>query len=143
MSSKPKNLKIWKCKMPETTYYATGRRKTSIARVWLKAGKGITINGRESMDYLKRGNLQMIIEQPLQTTQMIEKFQVKANVHGGGIAGQAGAIRLGIARALMSYDQNLKSPLRQAGYMTRDPREKERKKPGHKGARKRFQYTKR
>lgn len=95
------------------------------------------------MDYLKRGNLQMIIEQPLQTTQMMEKFQVKAKVHGGGIAGQAGAIRLGIARALMNYDQALKSPLRQAGYMTRDPREKERKKPGHKGARKRFQYTKR
>jgi small subunit ribosomal protein S9 len=130
--------------MPQTTYYATGRRKSSIARVWIIPGqKGITINDRESMDYLKRGNLQMIIEQPLQTTQMMEKFQVKAKVHGGGIAGQAGAIRLGIARALMNYDQALKSPLRQAGYMTRDPREKERKKPGHKGARKRFQYTKR
>lgn len=130
--------------MPQTSYYATGRRKSSIARVWIIPGqKGITINDRESMDYLKRGNLQMIIEQPLQTTQMMEKFQVKAKVHGGGIAGQAGAIRLGIARALMNYDQALKSPLRQAGYMTRDPREKERKKPGHKGARKRFQYTKR
>jgi small subunit ribosomal protein S9 len=130
--------------MPQTTYYATGRRKTSIARVWLVPGeKGITINGQESMAYLRRGNLQMIIEQPLHTTQMSEKFQVKAKVHGGGIAGQAGAIRLGIARALMTYDQALKSPLRQAGYMTRDPREKERKKPGHKGARKRFQYTKR
>ena len=130
--------------MPQTTYYATGRRKSSIARVWIIPGqKGITINDRESMDYLKRGNLQMIIEQPLQTTQTMEKFQVKAKVHGGGIAGQAGAIRLGIARALMTYDQALKSPLRQAGYMTRDPREKERKKPGHKGARKRFQYTKR
>lgn len=130
--------------MPQTNYYATGRRKTSIARIWLTPGqKGITINGRESMEYLKRGNLQMIIEQPLKTTQSLEKFQVKAKVHGGGIAGQAGAIRLGIARALMAYDQNLKSPLRQAGYVTRDPREKERKKAGRKGARKRFQYTKR
>lgn len=131
--------------MPQTTYYATGRRKTSIARVWLTPStqKSITINGQESMAYLRRGNLQMIIEQPMQTTQTLEKFSVKANVHGGGIAGQAGAIRLGIARALMTFDEKMKSPLRQAGYMTRDPREKERKKPGHKGARKRFQYTKR
>lgn len=103
----------------------------------------MTINGHDSKDYLRRGNLQMIIEQPLHTTQMIERFQVKANVHGGGIAGQAGAVRLGIARALVNYDATLRVALRQAGYMTRDPREKERKKVGRKGARKRFQYTKR
>ncbi len=130
--------------MPQTSYYATGRRKSSIARVWIFPGqKGMTINGHDSKDYLRRGNLQMIIEQPLHTTQMIERFQVKANVHGGGIAGQAGAVRLGIARALVNYDATLRVALRQAGYMTRDPREKERKKVGRKGARKRFQYTKR
>ena len=130
--------------MPQTSYYATGRRKSSIARVWIFPGqKGITINDQDSKDYLKRGNLQMIIEQPLHTTQTIERFQVKANVHGGGIAGQAGAVRLGIARALVTYDATLRAALRQAGYMTRDPREKERKKVGRKGARKRFQYTKR
>lgn len=130
--------------MPETTYYATGRRKNSIARVWVVPGqKGITINRRDSREYLKRSNLQMIIEQPLQTIQALDRFQVKAMVHGGGIAGQANAIRLGISRALVSYDEKLRSALRNAGYLTRDPREKERKKPGRKGARKRFQYTKR
>ena len=126
------------------TYYATGRRKSSVARVWLFADeKGITVNGQEAPAYLKRDILNMIIEQPLRQTHLLEKFRVRANVHGGGIAGQAGAIRLGIARALCVFDEKLRSGLRQNGYMTRDPREKERKKPGHKGARKRFQYTKR
>ena len=125
-------------------YYATGRRKQSVARIWIFTDqKGITVNGKEAPAYLRRDILNMIIEQPLRQTNLIEKFRVRANVHGGGIAGQAGAIRLGIARALCKYDEKLRSTLRQHGYMTRDPREKERKKFGRKGARKRFQYTKR
>lgn len=130
--------------MPQASFYATGRRKNAIARVWIFPGqKGISINGQESMAYLKRSTLQMIIEQPLQAAQAKEKFEVRARVHGGGMAGQAGAIRLGIARALVACDENLRSSMRQHGFMTRDPRKKERKKPGRKGARKRFQYTKR
>ncbi len=130
--------------MSETSYYATGRRKGAIARVWIFPGqKGILVNREEVGAYLKRMNLQMIVEQPLKTTQLMEQFQVRAFVHGGGIAGQAGAIRLGIARALVAYDEKLRSSLRAGGFMTRDPREKERKKCGRKGARKRFQYTKR
>ena len=127
-----------------TSYYATGRRKESVARVWLFPGQtGITINGKESASYLNRATLQMIVEQPLKTTQSLEQFRVKAHVHGGGIAGQAGAVRLGIARALCVFDEKLRSSLRQGGFMTRDPREKERKKPGRKSARRSFQYTKR
>ncbi len=130
--------------MPQESFYATGRRKNAIARVWIFPGqKGITINGHESMKYLKRSNLQMIIEQPLQAAQAKERFEVRAKVHGGGMAGQAGAIRLGIARALVASDEKWRSTMRQAGFMTRDPRKKERKKTGRKGARKRFQYTKR
>ncbi len=130
--------------MSKTNYYATGRRKNSIARVWITSGpKGITINEQQSMAYLKRSNLQMIIEQPLQTTQTMDRFEICAKVHGGGIAGQAGAIRLGIARALVAYDETLRPALRQGGFLTRDPREKERKKYGRKGARRSFQYTKR
>ena len=134
------------------TYYATGRRKQSVARVWIFPAstatggpdqKGITVNGQEAPAYLKRDILNMIIEQPLKHTQLLEKFRIRANVHGGGIAGQAGAIRLGIARALCSFDEKLRKVLRQHGLLTRDPREKERKKCGRKGARKRFQYTKR
>ena len=129
---------------PTTSYYATGRRKEAVARVWLFPGQtGITINDQESARYLNRANLQMIVEQPLKLTQSLEQFRVKANVEGGGIAGQAGAVRLGIARALCVYDEKLRSALRQGGFMTRDPREKERKKPGRKGARRSFQYTKR
>lgn len=130
--------------MSQSSFYATGRRKNAIARVWIFPGqKGITINGQESMEYLKRSNLQMIIEQPLQTAQAKDRFEVRAKVHGGGIAGQAGAIRLGIARALVASDEKWRSSMRQAGFLTRDPRKKERKKTGRKGARKRFQYTKR
>jgi small subunit ribosomal protein S9 len=130
--------------MPQTALYATGRRKRAIARVWLFQGqKGFTVNGQELSDYLKRANLKMLAEQPLKTAGMLDQFRVRAAVHGGGIAGQAGAISLGIARALLVHDAKLRSPLRQGGFLTRDPREKERKKPGRKGARKRFQYTKR
>jgi small subunit ribosomal protein S9 len=130
--------------MAESAFYATGRRKESVARVWIFPGqKGISVNGQEVMAYLKRANLQVIVEQPLKATQNADRFRVRARVHGGGLAGQAGAIRLGIARALCSYDEKLRSTLRQNGFMTRDPREKERKKTGRKGARKSFQYTKR
>ena len=127
-----------------STFYATGRRKQAIARVWLFAGqKGIVVNGEELGAYLKRDNLKMIVEQPFKLTNLMDQFRVRAEVKGGGSAGQAGAIRLGIARALLSYDSKLRSGLRQGGFLTRDPREKERKKFGRKGARKRFQYTKR
>lgn len=126
------------------SFYATGRRKSSVARVWIFPGqKGITINDSQSMDYLCRSNLQMIIEQPLHAAKVFDRFEVRAKVHGGGIAGQANAIRLGIARALVSYDEKLKSTMRENGYLTRDPREKERKKFGRKGARRSFQFTKR
>ena len=126
------------------SFYATGRRKEAIARVWIFPGqKGISINGEESLQYLKRLNLQTIVEQPLKATQLSDRFRIRVRVHGGGIAGQAGAVRLGIARALCSYDEKLRSVLRQNGFMTRDPREKERKKTGRKGARRSFQYTKR
>ncbi len=130
--------------MPDSSFYATGRRKNAIARIWLFHGeKGFTINGEEQAHYLKRGNLQMIVEQPLKASQLIDQFRIRAKVAGGGVAGQAGAIRLGIARALVRYDENLRPVMRRGGYLTRDPRKKERKKPGRKGARKRFQYTKR
>ena len=125
-------------------FYATGRRKNAIARVWIFPGqKGFTVNGQDPHAYLQRPNLEVLVEQPLKAAQIADQFRVRAEVHGGGMAGQAGAIRLGVARALVSYDAKLRSALRQAGLLTRDPREKERKKPGRKGARKRFQYTKR
>ena len=132
--------------MAETAanFYATGRRKNAIARVWIFPGqKGVSINGEDVAQYTERKNLQMIVEQPLKLAQLMEQFRVRAEVCGGGKAGQAGAVRLGIARALVSYDEKLRSLMRQGGLLTRDPRKKERKKPGRKGARKRFQYTKR
>ena len=130
--------------MPDNTLYATGRRKQAIARVYLSHGKNtFTINGEEMPAYLKRANLQMLVEQPLKAAQVLGQFGIRAKVHGGGVAGQARAVRLGIARALLQYDEKLKSTLRQNGLLTRDPREKERKKPGRKGARQRCQYTKR
>jgi small subunit ribosomal protein S9 len=130
--------------MPENIFYATGRRKEAIARVWLfKGQKGFTINGLAPMEYLKRANLHVMVEEPLRISKSLDEFRVRANVVGGGIAGQAGAISLGIARALVRFDEKLRSELRKNGLMTRDPREKERKKPGRKGARRSFQYTKR
>lgn len=131
--------------MTETTnFYATGRRKNSIARVWIyPEQKGISINGKVSSQYLLRPTLQMRVEQPLKSVQSLEKFRVRAKVVGGGIAGQAGAVQLGIARALVRYDEKLRSTLRKGGFLTRDPRKKERKKAGRKGARRSFQYTKR
>ena len=130
--------------MATAPIYATGRRKTAIARVWLFPGqKGFIVNGEDSDKYLKRANLQMLVEQPLKLTNMLGQVRIRARVEGGGTAGQAGAIRLGIARALLKINPESRSALRQGGYLTRDPREKERKKPGRKGARRRFQYTKR
>lgn len=130
--------------MPETAYYATGRRKGAVARVWLFPNqKGISVNRLEVGEYLKRANLQMLVEQPLKETQLLDQFHIRADVSGGGLAGQAGAVRLGIARALVKYDEKLRAVLRRGGHLTRDPREKERKKFGRKGARKSFQYTKR
>jgi len=130
--------------MTDTVYAATGRRKEAIARVRLFHGrKGFNVNGKGLAEYLKRANLQMLVEQPLRATQLLDQFCVRARVVGGGLAGQAGAIRLGIARALLQFDENLRSRLRRGGFLTRDPREKERKKFGRKGARRSFQYTKR
>lgn len=125
-------------------FYATGRRKNAVARVWLKEGKtGFQVNGRSFDDYVQRENLRALVRQPLEATKTEEKFLIEAKVSGGGTAGQAGAIRHGIARALVASDERLRSLLRKGGFLTRDPRKKERKKFGQKGARKRFQYTKR
>jgi small subunit ribosomal protein S9 len=130
--------------MSENTFYGTGRRKEAIARVWLfKGEKGFTVNGQDAMAYLKRESLRMMVESPLKTAKLSDDFRVRVKVAGGGVAGQAGAIRLGIARALVDYNESLRSPLRRGGLLTRDPREKERKKAGRKGARRSFQYTKR
>ena len=125
-------------------YYATGRRKTSIARVWLQDGhKEILINGRNFETYFPQETSRMIIQQPFEATKLAERFGVKVEVKGGGLLGQAGAVRLGISRALLEFDENLRPVLRKSGFLTRDPRKKERKKFGHKKARRSFQYTKR
>jgi small subunit ribosomal protein S9 len=124
--------------------YGTGRRKSAAARVFLRPGKGtITINDRTIENFFGRETARMIVRQPLELTQTTEKFDVKVTVEGGGITGQAGAIRLGIARALVEYDENLKIALRKAGFMTRDAREVERKKVGLHKARRATQYSKR
>lgn len=125
-------------------YDATGRRKTSVARVRLVPGNGaFTINGKELLDHFKRETLKMIIDQPFEVTDTVGKFDVIARIHGGGLSGQAGALRLGIARALLKYSAELRPELRSAGFLTRDPREVERKKYGRPKARKRFQFSKR
>lgn len=130
--------------MSATQNYGTGRRKTSTARVFLKPGSGqITINGNSLNDYFGRETSRMIVMQPLQLTDSVEKFDLKITVAGGGASGQAGAIRHGITRALMDYDESLRSQLRAAGYVTRDARMVERKKVGLRKARKRPQYSKR
>ena len=125
-------------------YYSTGRRKSSAARVFLKRGSGeITINNRTLDQYFGRETGRMIVRQPLETVDMLDQFDFNITVTCGGISGQAGAIRLGITRALMEYDETLRKPLRQAGFVTRDAREVERKKIGLHKARKRPQYSKR
>lgn len=124
--------------------YATGRRKTAIARVWLTAGDGkIVINDRNDEDYFSRPTARMVIRQALEEVSLLDQYNVDATVRGGGISSQAGAIRHGITRALMKLDSELRPKLKAAGYVTRDPRKKERKKYGQKAARARFQFSKR
>jgi small subunit ribosomal protein S9 len=128
----------------EIQYYGTGRRKSATARVYLRPGDGKIMVNRTGFDtYFKNETLRMIIRQPLQLTDTTSKFDVLINVQGGGSAGQAGAVRHGIARALLEFNAELRKKLKKAGLLTRDPRAKERKKYGQKGARKRFQFSKR
>ncbi len=125
-------------------YHGLGRRKTSVARVLLRPGTGkFEINGRSLGSYLPRLSLQQHVQEPLMVTQAQGRYDIKCNVDGGGQTGQAGAIRLGIARALIKVDPDLRKTLREKGMLTRDPRVVERKKPGRPGARKRFQFSKR
>jgi small subunit ribosomal protein S9 len=124
--------------------YATGRRKTAIARIWLSSGDGrIVINNRVDDDYFSRPTARMVIRQALEEVALLGQYNVDATVRGGGISSQAGAIRHGITRALMKIDSELRPKLKAAGYVTRDPRKKERKKYGQKAARARFQFSKR
>lgn len=130
--------------MSATQYYGTGRRKTAAARVFLRAGAGkITINDRSIDEYFGREVARMIVRQPLELTQLEDKFDINVTVVGGGNFGQAGAIRHGITRALMEYDETLRGSLREAGFVTRDARSVERKKVGLRKARKRPQFSKR
>jgi len=125
-------------------YYGTGRRKTSAARVFLRPGKGtISVNRREFNVYFPTESLRVQVRQPLLLTETADKFDILATVAGGGVAGQAGAVRLGIARALIEYNAELRGRLKKEGLLTRDARAKERKKYGMAGARKRFQFSKR
>jgi len=124
--------------------YGTGRRKTATARVYLKSGTGkITVNNRPLDEFFGRETGRMIVRQPLEATQLAAKFDIAVHVAGGGITGQAGAIRMGLTRALIEYDETLRKPLRAAGFVTRDAREVERKKVGHRKARRGTQYSKR
>lgn len=128
-------------------FQATGRRKSSVARVYLRPSTGegqkILVNGHEGLSYFNRETLMMIINQPLEVTETVGQFDIICNVSGGGKSGQAGAVRHGISRALERYNENLRPALKKAGFLTRDARVKERKKYGQKGARARFQFSKR
>jgi small subunit ribosomal protein S9 len=127
-----------------TVYYATGKRKNAIARTWLKPGKGeIIVNDRPMEEYFTIGTLKIVLSQPLILTDKKESFDINIKVKGGGISGQAGAVRHGITKALILADPDLRSVLKKAGFVKRDPRVKERKKYGQKGARARFQFSKR
>jgi len=128
----------------EKMYYATGKRKNAIARTWIKPGSGvITVNDQPADEYFTVSTARTILRQPLALTNNMEAFDIKVNVHGGGISGQAGAVRHGITKALILFDPELRPSLKRAGFVKRDPREKERKKYGQKGARGRFQFSKR
>ena len=130
--------------MSETTFYGTGRRKRSVARVYLSPGKGdIKVNGESFRDYLCRDSLATIVMQPLVAVEGEKAYDIEINVNGGGLTGQAGAIRLGISRALLDVNSENRSVLKEKGYLTRDARKVERKKPGQPGARKNFQFSKR
>ena len=130
--------------MTEKRFYATGKRKTSIARVWIKEGSGqIQVNRKNVDDYFCRESLKRLINQPLDITGKKGKFDLYINVQGGGVTGQAGAVKQGISKALVEFDLDLRPVLKKAGFLTRDSRIKERKKYGQPGARKRFQFSKR
>lgn len=130
--------------MAKEIYHAVGRRKSAVARVYLSEGKGlITVNGEELAEYMKRDSLTLLVRQPFGVTNTEGTYDIKATVAGGGISGQAGAIRLGISRAILLHDDTHKKALKSGGFLTRDPREKERKKYGQPGARKKFQFSKR
>jgi small subunit ribosomal protein S9 len=125
-------------------YYGTGRRKSSVARVYLRPGEGqMTVNKKSVDDYFRRTTLKMIINQPLEVTETVGRFDILVNVHGGGLSGQAGAIRHGIAKALQEMDEELRPILKKAKMLTRDARQVERKKYGQPGARKQYQFSKR
>ncbi len=125
-------------------YYGTGRRKRSVARVFLRPGTGkITINKRDYTEFFSREIYEVIVKEPLAATDQLDKFDIVATVKGGGTTGQAGALRHGLSRALVNYSEELRVPLRKGGFLTRDAREVERKKYGLKGARARFQFSKR
>ena len=127
-----------------TIYYGTGRRKEAIAKVWMKAGTGkYMVNGKDVLDVFTRIQHQNFVLGPLKVTNMLDKVDIHASTLGGGISGQAGAVRLGVARALVAIDENHRRALRAGGHLTRDPRMKERKKYGQPGARKRYQFSKR
>jgi small subunit ribosomal protein S9 len=130
--------------MTEKRFYATGKRKCAIARIYMKEGSGVlTVNKRNFDDYFTRDSLKMIIQQPIELVGKKGKFDFFINVNGGGMAGQAGAVKHGISKALVEYDLALRFALKKAGFLTRDSRIKERKKYGQPGARKRFQFSKR
>ncbi len=130
--------------MALSTNYGTGRRKTATAKVFIKPGRGeITVNGRSLDEFFGRETGRMIVRQPLELTQTLDRFDISVSVEGGGVTGQAGAIRHGITRALIEYDETLRKPLRDAGFVTRDAREVERKKVGRRKARRGTQFSKR
>jgi len=130
--------------MAEEIYHAVGKRKRAIARIWMKPGNGqIIINKRSMDDYIKKESDRMLIQQPLELTETVGKYDISVNVRGGGISGQAGAIRHGISRTLVNINPEFRLSLKKAELMTRDPRMKERKKYGQPGARARYQYSKR
>jgi small subunit ribosomal protein S9 len=130
--------------MTDVEHYATGRRKEAVARVWMKPGTGkFIVNKRELDNYFGRETLKMVMQQPFDITETVGKFDLRVNVSGGGLSGQAGAIRHGITRALIKHDGALRDTLKKAGFVTRDSRRVERKKYGQPGARKRFQFSKR
>ena len=125
-------------------FYATGKRKESIAKVWIQKGEGkISVNNKSLKEYFSRESLECIVKHPLITTETLESIDIHATVHGGGLSGQSGALRLGISRALILTNSNLRAPLKKAGFLTRDSRTVERKKYGQPGARKKFQFSKR
>ena len=130
--------------MTDQLFYGTGRRKSSVARVFVYPGKGeITVNGKPFRDYLCRDSLATVVTQPLEATETQKIYNITINVKGGGLSGQAGAIRLGISRALLNANDDFRYVLKDKGFLTRDSRKVERKKPGQPGARKRFQFSKR